>query len=55
MLTVKFLKVLRAAREVPGELNKSINGFINAERYNYETDGDDLHVVYSMGDALKSI
>ena len=44
----KVFKVLRAAREVPGELNKSINGFINAERYNFETDGDDLHVVYSM-------
>ena len=44
----KAFEVLRAAREIPENLSKSINGFINAERYNYETDGDDLHVVYSM-------
>lgn len=39
---------LRDSNAVHPQSNKSINRVIDAERYNYETDGDDLHIVYSM-------
>ena len=39
---------LRASNTVSPRNNKSINRIIDTDRYNYETDGDDLHVVYSM-------
>jgi hypothetical protein len=39
---------LRDSNAVHPQSNKSINRVIDAERYNFETDGDDLHIVYSM-------
>ena len=33
---------------LPPPRNRSINGIINAGRYDFETDGDDLQVLYSM-------
>lgn len=39
---------LRASNAVPPRKNRSIDEIFDAERYDFETDGIDLHVVYSM-------
>ena len=48
-LNSKPFEMLRAAREVSLlMMDNSIEQVFAGERYDYETDGDDLHVVYSM-------
>ena len=39
---------LRESSESSARNNRSTNEIFDAERYNFETDGDDLHLVYSM-------
>ncbi len=39
---------LYASSAVLSSRSRSIGGFIESEKYDYETDVDDLHVVYSM-------
>lgn len=39
---------IRASSAVPLWSNRSIHKIINADRYDFEIDGDDLNVVYSM-------
>ena len=39
---------MRASSESPSRNNRSTHQIIDADRYDYETDGDDLNVVYSM-------
>lgn len=36
------------SNEISSHDNRSINPIVDAERYNYESDGDDLHLMYSM-------
>ena len=39
---------LHASSAVPPSRNRSVGGVVEAERYHYESDIDDLHVIYSM-------
>ena len=39
---------MRTSSESPSRNNRSTHQIIDADRYDYETDGDDLNVVYSM-------
>lgn len=39
---------LRTSNTVPSLKNRLIDGIFDAQRYDKEIDGDDLHIVYSM-------
>ena len=41
-------KEMRSLSAVPPRDSRSTNRIIDAERYDYEAHGDDLHVMYSM-------